>query len=275
MLRFHSRVAIMEVTSFEQGGYLSDQVSAIVKNTRGDNPEWFQLAYELNSVIMSIARHATDTVKTNNWAPEAVATRILLRSCGTFQGAIVMAERGMTAEARILARSLMEDAFCMAGLVSKPDEFLAMLKEDSEGSRRLQGKFIEAAGLVAKGETRDKLLAAIDNLGKPDTMNIKKLAGMGALTKQYLYYQRLSDDSAHTSARALEHHVQRSDDNSGWHYKWQPANQQENAATLQHIFLGALPVAIGMIQLLKDDKNGAQMNGIIDRFDALKVSTVI
>jgi hypothetical protein len=265
----------MDGTTFEQAGYLSDQTSRIMKDTQSDNPEWFQLAQQLNIALMSIARHATDTVKSGNWEPEAVATRILLRSCGTFQGAVLMAERGMTAEARILARSLMEDAFCVAGLVSTPKLFLKMLQEDSEASRRLQGKFIEAAGLVAKGETRDKLVAAIDALGKPDTMNIKKLAGLGALVNQYLYYQRLSDDSAHTSARALEHHVERAADNSGWHYKWQPAKKEENAATLQHIVLGALPVGIGLTEVLKDEANGKLLLPIIERFDALKVATII
>jgi len=259
----------MTHSKFEDAGYLSTQAEQIRADVRSDNPEWFQLAEDLNAILVRIAFHATNTVKTDNWAPQAVATRILLRASGTFQGAVLLAERGMTAEARILARSLIEDAFCIAAIVSKPGEFLALLKEDSEGSRKRQGQFIETRGLVAKGDARDKLLAAIDALGKPSTMNVKHLAHLGALTNQYLAYQRLSDDAGHTSASALEHHVQRSPDGSGWHYKSQPATKDENAATLHHILLGAMPIGVGITELLKDEANGRDLGPIIDRFAAM------
>jgi hypothetical protein len=257
----------MSETSFEELGYLSSAVAKESEAIRAENKDWFQLADDLNALLMCIAKHATSTVKTDKWATEATATRILMRACGSFQAGILTAERGMTAEARIMARSLIEDAFCLAALAYKPDEFLAMLKEDSDASRRLQGKFIEAAGLIAKGEERDKLLAAIDQLGKPDTMNVKRLAGLGPLTKQYLYYQRLSDDAAHTSGKALEHHVAHG--NGGWCFRWGPATGEETAATLHHLVIGGMPIAVGAVQILKDEANGKALAPLADRFSAM------
>ena len=112
--------------------------------------------------------------------------------------------------------------------------------------------------MIAKGEGRDKLLAAIDQLGKPDTMNVKKLASLGPLIKQYLYYQRLSDDAAYTSGKALEHHVAQED--GGWHFRWGPATAEETAATLHHLVIGAMLIAVGVVQILKDEANGKALS---------------
>lgn len=260
---------------FDRFGFLAPSIEKSRADFRAQNQAWFDLADDTNAVLMKAVISATELAKTDSWNPLAVATRVALRSSGTMQGAILMAERGMTVQARTLARSLMEDGFCIAALDSKPDEFIEMLKADSEASRRLQGKFIQAQSLVEAGEPRDKLIAAIDALGKPDILSPKKVAEMGPLTKQYLAYQRLSDDSAHTSARSINHHVFANETHTGWCYRVGPATAEENAATLHQVVLGALPIAIGITQIVNDEETNKAMPPLMDRFMAMPAVKVI
>lgn len=102
------------ISTFEESGFLSAQVAADVDRIRVENGEWFNLAEDVNAALMRAVMVAVGSVKTSSMSPEAVAVRIALRASGTFQGTILLTERGMVAEGRILARSLIEDAFCIA-----------------------------------------------------------------------------------------------------------------------------------------------------------------
>lgn len=251
---------------FEVRGFLGKGIAAGVADLRAENGDWFQLAETLNTCLVEMAVAATAAVKTNSWDAKAVAVRVLLRSCGNLEGVILMCERGMVAQGRILTRNLMEDAFAMAALHDNPDKYLALLKEDSEGSRRLQGNFIVLQGLVEKGETLDKLQAAIDALGKLRPMSPKAIAELGPLNKQYLAYQRLSDDAAHTSARSLDKHVEADAQRTGWHYKWGAGDAGEIAATLHHAVLAGIPIGVALTQMLDDKANNEKFGDVSERF---------
>ena len=184
-----------------------------------------------------------------------------------------MTERGMVAEGRTLVRGLIETSFCVAALHDKPAEFLELFRDDSEGSRRLQGKFIAAQRMIDDDATLDRLNAAMAELGNVRPMNIKALAEMGPLLKQYLAYQRLSDDSAHTSARALNKHVKKVGE--GWQYRWGAGSKEENATTLHHAVLAGIGIGVGVTQILDDRANNEQLGDISNRFKALPDVDVI
>lgn len=260
---------------FETEGFLGKGITAGIPTLREENKGWFELADDMNRTMMKAAVAATGAAKKGNWDPEAVATRIHLRACGTFEGVVLLAERGMVAQSRLLTRSLIEDSFGMAALYDSPTRYLELLKEDSEGSRRLQGKFLLTQGLVNNGAPRDKLQAAMDALGKPDTMSPKAVAAMGPLLPQYLAYQRLSDDSAHTSARALEKHVKVNSDRTAWCYKWGAGTAGENAATLHYAVLAAIGIGVAITQLLNDSVNNAEFAALGNRFQAMPNVEVI
>jgi len=251
---------------FEMFGFLGKGITTGITDLRAENGGWFELAEDLNACLVGTATTATAAVKTNSWDAKAVAVRVLLRSCGNLQGVILMCERGMVAQGRILTRSLMEDAFAMAALHDNPEKYLALLKEDSEGSRRLQGSFIILQGLVEKGETLDKLQAAMDALGKLRPMSPKAIAELGPLNKQYLAYQRLSDDSAHTSARSLDKHVQADAQRTGWRYKWGAGEASDIAVTLHHAILAGIPIGVGLTQMLDDKSNNEKFGDVSERF---------
>jgi hypothetical protein len=254
---------------FDESGYLSEGSTSYVPAMRGEIADWFVLADDVNKALMRLAAFGMNATKTSAWNPKAVAVRTLLRSCGTFQGVILLTERGMVAEGRTLARSLIEDAFAIAALHDKPDEFVKMLKNDSNESRRLQAKFMTAEQLVTDPAARDKLKAAMDKMEKTDILSPKKVAALGPLMRQYLSYQRLSDDAAHLSAKSLDRHVHAMPKRVGWHYKIGPGSAGENAATIHHAVLAALPIGIGITQMLGEPEGNQIFAGLAERFHAL------
>jgi hypothetical protein len=256
---------------FKEEGFLSTGIKNSIVSVRAENADWFDLAEDTNAVMMRAAIAATSAVKTTSMAPEAVAVRVLLRSCGTLQGVILLTERGMVVEGRMLARSLIENAFCIAALLAEPAAILKMLKADSEASRRQQGKFALAERLIAEGAQRDKLQSAIDAIDKKaEIMSPKKIAAMGPLFRQYLFYQRLSDDAAHPSSKSLHRHMLSDASRSGWSgYKSGAGDRGENAATLHSAILAALPIGVGITQMLKNKDGNAEFGDLAERFQAM------
>jgi hypothetical protein len=256
---------------FKEEGFLSAGITDGIVSVRAENADWFKLAEDTNAALMRVAIAATGAVKTTSMAPEAVAVRVLLRSCGALQGVILLTERGMVTEGRTLARSLIENAFCIAALLAEPATFLTILKADSEASRHNQGKFILAEDLITRGDKRDKLQAIMDAIDKKaEIMGPKKVAALGPLMRQYLFYQRLSDDAAHPSSKSLHRYMVTNASRSGWsEYKSGAGDQGENAATLHSAIEPALYVGVGIAQMLEDQSRGVEFADLAHRLEAM------
>jgi hypothetical protein len=256
-------------SKFEERDFLSAEIEGSVANFRAENADWFKLSEDMNAALMRAALNATEAVKTNLMDPRAVAVRALLRSCGMLQGVVLLTERGMVAEARTLVRCMIENAFCIAALLENPEVFMAMLKADSEASRQLQRKFINENDLVTEDAQRERLEAAIAEFDKAQQiMSPKKVARLGPILKLYISYQRLSDDSAHLSARSLDRHVMPNEDRTGWAYRRDAGNKGDNAATFHHAMHAALSIGVGITQMLGDKKGNAEFGELAERFYA-------
>jgi hypothetical protein len=261
---------------FTDAGFLSDGIEASIARIRAENAAWFQLAGDTNIVLMRAMTAAMTATKGTNWSREAVAVRILMRSSGTFQGVILLAERGMVAQSRMLVRSIIEDSFCAAGLVDKPDDIIKMLRDDAEASRRNQAKFIVAQQLGNSTEDLVRLEAITEEMDKKvKLINQKEMAKLGPMLPQYLNYQRLSDDSVHTSASSLNKHVAANADHTGWSYKLGPGQKDDNAATLHRALLATLPVGIVVTQIIPDPVNNAALMALAERFRTLSSGSTI
>ena len=252
---------------FEESGFLGEGIAGGVAGIRAENATWFKLAEDTNATLMRATIAGARMVRTTNWSREAVAIRIAIRNCGTLQGVILMTERGMVTEGRMLARSLIENSFCMTALVDNAAVFLDMVRADSEASRRQQGKLIVDQKLGDSDVDRQKLQVAIDAIDKKAAiMSPKRVAALGPLLIQYLSYQGLSDDAGHVSASSLHRHVLPHPDGSGWDYRWLAGDQGENATTLHRTLLATLPIGIALTQILNDPAGNVAFQALAERF---------
>lgn len=249
---------------FEGRGFLCPGSYADIPQLRQENQAWFQLAELTNEALMIATRTARDLAKTTSMSVEAIGTRIALRSCGTFQGVVLLSERGMIAEARMLTRSLVENAVYIAALHYAPEEFITALESDSEASRKRQANFILAENLTGDDAARQRLQETVEQIGKVNPLNVKNMAALSPVTGLYLTYQRLSDDAAHLTARSLHRHVNPTP--QGWYYRWGPGNAGEIAATLHYAVLAATNVGVAITQMLGDKEGNARFGELSERF---------
>lgn len=258
--------------SFLATGFLGEHMAGQIGDIRRAHIDWFTLADELNEVLQQTARHAVEANRGDNFAPHTVATRLLLRSCGTYQGAVLMSERGMITEAQTLARSLLENAFCLAAIHDKPKEFIALLRADAEAARRMQGQFVIANGLNAgsDAETQKQLQEVVTAISKSlNLLSPKKVAAMGPFLRQYLAYQKLSNDAAHPTATSLHRFMATTADRSAWIYRWGPGKDEEIAFTIFQAVGAAISIGVAFTGLTNDREHNDMLSPLADRFVAI------
>lgn len=253
---------------FRKRGFLSDAVHDLIPGYRADSKNWFSLAGDLSEVLQAIAADCTELCHGAPFERDSMATFLMLRGAQTYQGAIILAERGMVTEARILVRSLLEDTFCVAGLHDNPDDTLKMIRDDHDASRKGKAKVILANGIA--GTDVRKLNDLVTEIQGVSYFSPEKAAKLGPLQKQYLLYKQISDDAAHPSANSLKRHM--SVHSQGWMYQWGPSSQADVDETLSTAILCAMPLGIAVTQMLALTALNSKLGDLADRYKALTSS---
>lgn len=101
------------------------------------------------------------------------------------------------------------------------------------------------------------------------------MAKLGHILPQFLNYQRLSDDSMHTSASSLNKHIAIAPGRAGWSYKMGPGDKCEIGATIHRAMLAVIPVGIVVTQIIPDAVNNAALQVLAERFRVLPTGTTI
>ncbi|HEV2682721.1 MAG TPA: DUF5677 domain-containing protein [Rhodanobacter sp.] len=220
-------------------------------NSDETSEEWSALATDAILVLEAIGGHCLGLpAGTSVWSAQGVAARVVLRANELLGATLNLINLSTPRAARTLARGLLECAFAAGALTTAPDTFVQMLKDDSNKSRRNQGKFILDRNLGNAGLNRVKLTRAIDAMDKKlELISPKRIAELGPFTSLYLQYQRLSDDSAHLTARSLEHYVSRTSE--GWLSTIGAPNIADDVATLQLALQSALLTGAAVSEVLR------------------------
>jgi hypothetical protein len=246
----------------------------IVKEDHLTRPEsdaeadiWKQLAVDVTQTLENVGNRCLGLpAGTSIWSARGVAARITLRSNELLGATINLINLGSLAASRTLTRSLFECAFASAALTTRPDELVAMLKDDSEGSRRNQGRFILDRHLGSDDSQREALQQTIEAMDKRlRTVSPKKVAELGPIVNLYLQYQRLSDDSAHLTARSLEHYVVRGSD--GWALVPSEANVAGTSATLRLALQSSLLAGLAVCEVL--DFSTEEIGTLLQRLETM------
>ena len=251
-------------------GFLGREIDLACDEITEANADWFALAKSTNLLTMRIVQEALDTIQSTLWSAEAIAVRLLLRAAGVYQGALLMTQRGMHVEGRIMARSLLEISFSVGALTTDQSKYIQMLRDDHLKSRRNRFQTLQKQGHAKSTAERKALQDAIESLSKSlDLISPKILASMSPLQFQYYAYQCLSDESSHVSASSLEHHVNAHEQRAYWEYKIGAGPPSEIAKTLLYLLYAMHPILIGLVEVLKFEQYNDELNTILTQFDAL------
>ena len=101
------------MNTIESDGFLSNQITYLIKKNWNQNSKWFNLCKEIN-----IFSHTTmfNMIVHNKCKLELMVALLYIRSMSNFQGVIIMAERGMVNEAKTLLRCLLECEFAVVAI---------------------------------------------------------------------------------------------------------------------------------------------------------------
>jgi hypothetical protein len=101
----------------EGQGFLSPEIAPWIGRHRTENRAWFSLAMDLNSLAHQELLLLEAPLEDNK---ALLAALLFARSLSSFQAAILLAERGMTQDARTITRSCFESVFCFGALRNDP-----------------------------------------------------------------------------------------------------------------------------------------------------------
>jgi Family of unknown function (DUF5677) len=197
--------------TIDKQGFLSPEIAGWIERHRAANKAWFDLANELNEITLTLL--GIITVPSGENQPFA-GSLLYMRGLSNFQGAMLLAERGMTQEARAITRGIFEAVFFLGAVCKAPEPTIAALIAD-DGSRRT--KIARAlVGMPGDSGLRanhiEKLEQFLSDQAKSDSkskeFSVFEAARAAGLIEIYdVFYRGLSNDAAHPSITSLNRHV--------------------------------------------------------------------
>ena len=191
--------------TLENRGFLSEFVEQQRLEVRQRHRERFDLADQVSDLGQRLMPQIAAVPRSQQ---NLLACGYFVRGLQTLQGSVLMAERGMVAEARILLRSALETLFYL-GAALKDKEFANLLDRDHVA--RVE-KLIGAHRRLSKDGAPKKFVQEAEvsleqirtKLGEGQTLPIADVARRAKMMPTYEgYYRGLSTDAAHPSSLSL------------------------------------------------------------------------
>ncbi len=200
------------------GGFIGPSFGKWVVLCRRNHAEFFQLADETNRLAhVIVAAVANKLSPVSKGEQERLALALLLRGVGLFQAVVLLAERGMVAEAGIITRSLVEAEFRLAVAAKSPENAAQLIVNDTFEKRTSLRSVLTVPQCVTPAQNR-KLEAKIkwlDNAlaGKKRKFHsLEQLAGRAGQSDIYNLFFRGFSGPVHSSPTDLKQHAQATSD---------------------------------------------------------------
>jgi hypothetical protein len=200
----------MFMSTFEEQGFLSDQITQVIVDARSKYAEWFQVITGINAfaqgVQFKIEVHTEDM-----W--EVVAASLFSRTLSNCQAGMLLCDRGMDVQARIMFRCAIESLFTLVAISKKPEVVNQFITADQLRRRKLYHKVKLWSPAISRDVDEESLEAkrveiekSIQEL-KPQKLSIQDMAGIAEMQDWYDTAYTILSDSVHASIRDLEKHL--------------------------------------------------------------------
>jgi len=198
--------------SFEIDGFFSPDIDRFRHSVTTTSPfkEWFEYARGLNRIGLDLLNRATTPLSDRRLF---AMYGHFVRTNQTFQGALLMAERGMIANARILLRGGVESAIAIAALAKDDGLVDDMIAAHHFNQRKLARLVVNHQNYSATYSTEEvaamrAVIAEVDAIEAQSGKKLKDInwADVGAAHCFDLYnllYRSLSSDGTHATVDSL------------------------------------------------------------------------
>lgn len=227
--------------SLLKDGFLSERLEEARPHFTHLHNHWFDHAYSLNRAgLQAFYAREDAVVGLTSQDPISVATRLTMRAFNAFQGAIILYERGLSAEGDTLARGVFEIAFWIGLLSSDADLAVACFRNEEIKSQRGRAKFykkqLDEGSIKLDAGLRAQFLRNLgeleENYDKTKNLGLEEVADKAGLTSHFDAYKHLSASSAHASLHSIHRYLKPNGDGSYDGHVWGPDTEKldENVA---------------------------------------------
>ncbi|WP_342627815.1 DUF5677 domain-containing protein [Nguyenibacter vanlangensis] len=144
--------------------------------------------------------------------PRIVSAALLIRTISNVRATFALLEQALIVEARIMARSAVENLLWSAKLVQKGDEFVDQMIADELKSHDRRAKFIMSSLDSLPEPIAEMLQEVVGRLKtapiSPKGLVARTVAQDSVAGHAYLIYAQLSADAAHPSIDALRRYIE-------------------------------------------------------------------
>jgi hypothetical protein len=191
-------------------GFLSPEIVGYQQHIQNQYTTYFDLIHRVNI----FCQETKFRLSVHNRDPqEVIATSLMLQLLHDVQGSVLLLERGLASQARILLRAGLEALFLLKN-VCDHEEFCRAFSWASERDRLKLQRAIQANPAPVFDEVRphitqqtiEKLATELATAGV-SSQTVEELARLAGLQHLYDSLYRLFSQDVHTSVRALERYL--------------------------------------------------------------------
>ena len=140
------------MSKFKEQGFLSTEMADAAQQCRKQYAEWFTLCESINKFSIALTSKTTCHPDSRQ---ECLVAALFLRTLSIFEGIIILIERCMLNEAKILLRTLMEVLFALRAITLDAEVGEEFYQSHLTAKRRALLKFRKSSLNLADSQGRD------------------------------------------------------------------------------------------------------------------------
>ncbi len=251
-------------------GFLSADIGQTIAGvrSRANLIPWFDLLGPMNNLAMRLMPNLKVPDEDHQRLLEAV---LFARAVQSLQAGILLAERGMEADARSALRAAAETTIFLQRMSEDPTLKDRMVENDAYYRKNRALAFLRDPGFMAEATTEDKeklqrAIAEIDaeySAASARKLNVAKEAEQGnALHLYNLIFRPTSNDAAHTSLASLVRHFsEKEGGTASLQFGPQLESTSDTLAGLACVFVFALHPVFARFSLKEFEGEGDNLVG--------------
>ncbi len=266
--------------SLRENGFLSNLLEAARPYFARPHSHWFAHARALNrEALRAFHRREDAVIDRTTHDPICIATRLMMKSLDSFQSAMILYERGLSAEGDTLVRGVYEIAFWLGFLNAEPEQAVATFKNEEIRSQRSRARFykkqLEQGAINTSKESKKDLLNHLNELEKAfdskNNVQLEEVAKKAGLITYFDAYKHLSASSAHASLHSLHRYLKSNGDGTFNGHIWGPDTEKLN----EHIALLCAGLGVGIAvygSMIPVDEQELELNDILIETDRMRAT---
>lgn len=195
---------------FELEGFLGNEADLLMEETLLNYATWFSLMYDINRLVN---KHKEAINIVSDQSKEVLLMTLYTKISNHFQSVVLLLKKGLSVEADIIIRSILETLIPLKLIVTDETFFMEFMRNDKANKYRLYNVMLSEGNkhlfnLTAEDERKkDELWAEISPYykgGKIRTLSAEELAKRAEMNMDYQLAYRYLSGYVHSSLDTLE-----------------------------------------------------------------------